>query len=96
MSELQKLLKQKDDLDKQIAATRSAEKESAIVDVKAKIALFGLTAAELGLSGAGRPAGKPTRKVAPQFRDPVSGATWSGRGKPPKWIAGKERSDFAI
>ncbi|MCV9917067.1 H-NS histone family protein, partial [Burkholderia pseudomallei] len=27
---------------------------------------------------------------------PKSGATWSGRGKPPNWIVGKNRDRFLI
>ena len=34
--------------------------------------------------------------VAPKYRDPESGSTWSGRGKPPKWIAGQDRDNFLI
>jgi len=38
---------------------------------------------------------------APKYRDPVSGKTWTGRGKPPNWIiaadqAGKSRDSFLI
>ncbi|HJP60331.1 MAG TPA: H-NS family nucleoid-associated regulatory protein [Gemmatimonadaceae bacterium] len=32
----------------------------------------------------------------PKYRDPVSGATWSGMGREPRWIAGKDRTAFAI
>lgn len=35
-------------------------------------------------------------KVAPKYRDPVTGQTWTGRGKPPAWIAGKDREQFLI
>ena len=40
-------------------------------------------------------------KVAPKYRHPETGATWSGRGIVPKWMAaeiaqGKAREDFAI
>lgn len=40
-------------------------------------------------------------KVAPKYRHPGTGETWSGRGKPPKWLAaemskGKKPADFAI
>lgn len=59
------------------------------------------------------PAGKVVKKatkasridkrssVAPKFRDPESGATWSGRGLAPKWLlsyekAGRTRADFLI
>ncbi|MGF6267011.1 DNA-binding protein H-NS [Paraburkholderia youngii] len=34
---------------------------------------------------------------APKYRDPRSGATWSGRGRAPAWIAGaKDRAAFLI
>lgn len=41
------------------------------------------------------------RKVAPKYREPQSGATWSGRGLTPKWLVGVEKSgakreDFLI
>lgn len=41
------------------------------------------------------------RKVAPKYRDPVSGATWTGRGRSPKWVTealaqGKSKESFAI
>jgi DNA-binding protein H-NS len=36
-------------------------------------------------------------KVAAQYRDPKTGATWSGRGRAPAWIASvKDRSKFLI
>ena len=35
-------------------------------------------------------------KVAPKYRDPATGATWTGRGKAPKWIQDQDREQFAI
>ncbi|MGW0359795.1 H-NS family nucleoid-associated regulatory protein [Micrococcus luteus] len=32
----------------------------------------------------------------PIYRDQKSGASWSGRGKPPNWIVGKNRDRFLI
>src|SRR5205085_6975443 len=33
----------------------------------------------------------------PKYRDPATGSTWTGRGKPPKWIASaKDRDAFLI
>lgn len=32
------------------------------------------------------------RKVAPKYRDAQTGATWSGRGLTPKWLAEKEKA----
>ncbi|MEM5372096.1 H-NS family nucleoid-associated regulatory protein [Paraburkholderia azotifigens] len=51
------------------------------------------------------PAGKKAAKAgnyvrgpqAPKYRDPKSGATWSGRGPAPAWLAGaKDRTKFLI
>jgi len=43
---------------------------------------------------------KKTRKarspVMPKYKDPNSDKTWSGMGKPPAWIAGKDREAFLI
>ncbi|MGX6999407.1 H-NS histone family protein [Caballeronia sp. KNU42] len=44
---------------------------------------------------------KPTAAVAPttgvpKYRDAVSGATWSGRGRAPHWIVDKNREDFLV
>jgi DNA-binding protein H-NS len=35
-------------------------------------------------------------KRAPKFRDPQNGATWSGHGREPGWLKGKNRQDFAV
>ena len=32
----------------------------------------------------------------PKYRNPVTGATWTGRGKAPRWIEGKDRTGFII
>ncbi|NCV85001.1 MAG: H-NS histone family protein [Oxalobacteraceae bacterium] len=40
---------------------------------------------------------KTVRKpVAPKYRNDGTGETWSGRGKPPKWMAGRDKSQFLI
>ncbi|WP_081068086.1 H-NS histone family protein [Burkholderia territorii] len=36
------------------------------------------------------------RKAHPRYFDPVSGATWSGRGREPHWIRGKDRRTFEL
>lgn len=41
------------------------------------------------------------RKVAPKYRDPESGTTWTGRGRMPRWMtayidAGRTREEFLI
>ena len=36
------------------------------------------------------------KKAEAKYYDPESGASWSGRGKPPKWLEGKDRSLYEI
>ncbi|MCX5543864.1 H-NS histone family protein [Paraburkholderia sp. CNPSo 3076] len=60
------------------------------------------------VSGASATSAAPAKKAAkagnyvrgpqpPKYRDPKSGATWSGRGRAPAWIAGaKDPSKFLI
>ncbi|WP_082716277.1 H-NS histone family protein [Burkholderia sp. BDU5] len=33
---------------------------------------------------------------SPKYRNPVTGQTWCGRGRTPKWMAGYAREDFLI
>lgn len=104
MTTLQDLLDQQAALDRQILAIRTADRLRAISDVRTLMAQHGLTVADVSGSnlashnGAAKTAGK---KVAPKYRDPGTGATWSGRGLKPKWMAaavaaGKTPGDFVI
>jgi DNA-binding protein H-NS len=48
-----------------------------------------------------RPRSDAGAKVAAKYRDPETGETWSGRGRPPRWLAakeaeGKRREEFAV
>lgn len=94
MTTLSTLLAQKAELERQIAQARQSETAAAIAQVRAIVAEFALTEADVfGKAGRGP---KTVRTVAAKYRDPASGKTWSGRGKPPVWIAGKDRTAFAI
>jgi DNA-binding protein H-NS len=35
-------------------------------------------------------------KAAAKFRNPETGDTWSGRGREPNWLKGKNREDFKL
>lgn len=96
MTTLAELIKQKEALEAQIALARHAELADAINKVKALISEHGLT--QQDVFGGSKRGTKPTgtSKVAPKYRNPATGATWTGRGKAPKWIEGKDRAKFAI
>jgi DNA-binding protein H-NS len=69
------------------------ERLRVVASIQKQIDLYELGAVELGF--AGKPM-KPQRTVEPKYRDPESGVTWSGRGKPPRWIAARDRAAFLI
>ncbi len=96
---LRELLAHRDTLVRQIQQAQSAARADAVARVLALMSEHELTVADLGVV----PSGSPSRgiKIAPKFRDPASGSTWTGRGLKPKWLAvaiaqGKTLQDFAI
>jgi len=86
------------DLQAQAARVKEEEKEQAIAMARTMISAYGITARDLGLDKAPKLKSGPKvgNKVSPKYRDPASGATWSGRGKTPRWINGADRSQYAI
>jgi DNA-binding protein H-NS len=86
------------DLQAQAAKVKEEEKQQAIDMARTMISAYGITAKDLGLDKAPKvkTGPKPGNKVSPKYRDPQSGATWSGRGKTPRWINGADRSQYAI
>ena len=94
MTTVAQLLAQKAVLEAQIEAARKAEKADAIAKVKALIAEHELTQQDIfGGAMRGR---KASGSVAAKYKDPISGATWSGRGKAPKWIESQNRNACKI
>src|SRR5574338_740089 len=73
-------------LEEEAAAARKVEAPEAVATIKALMAEFGLTAEDLGFKSAGK-AAKAKGPGAPKYRDPQTGKTWTGRGKPPAWMA---------
>jgi DNA-binding protein H-NS len=93
MTSYTELLAQKAELEAQIAAAQAERKAEGIAAARALIQEHGLTAADVFPTQGKKPKGSVG---APKYRDPVTGATWTGRGKPPNWINGKVRESFLI
>ena len=91
------LLAQQKALEAQIVSARQAELADVLSQVASLVDEYRLTEADVfgGRKAQASVAGK-TAGVGPKFRDPVTGATWSGRGKAPRWIAHQDRSQFLI
>jgi DNA-binding protein H-NS len=87
------LLSKADELDRQIAAARAVEAAAALAEIKAKIAEFDFTVEDVFSTKKTR---KQRERSGPTYRDPESGATWSGMGREPAWIKGKDRAAFVV
>lgn len=91
------LVQQREALELAIAQARQNEISSAVAKVRELAAEYGLTAQDIFPSRSNKSvAVKAASKVAAKYRDAETGQTWTGRGKAPKWIDGKDRTLFAI
>lgn len=98
---LRQLIAQREALDAQITEMRAEMREAKLAEARALIEEFDFSAYELGLVKTqhivkrGRKEARTFQmKATPQqrpplYRDPATGATWSGRGRPPLWLHGQ-------
>jgi DNA-binding protein H-NS len=91
------------EIQKQIAelqALAKAARESEIASAKNQITSimqeYGLTVADLGVSTKVKAPKKNREPVPVKYRDPSSGATWTGRGRAPLWLADKNKNDYLV
>lgn len=96
MATYKELLQQQEALALQIEEARKREISEALATVRRLVAEFGLTQKDVFPAGRKLGGTRAGSKVAPKYRDPATGQTWTGRGKAPKWIEGKDRNQFAI
>jgi DNA-binding protein H-NS len=79
-------------LEDQLSRERVAIAAAVLTEIQHCIREFGFTHHDLfpdGLNGA-------TRKRRAKYFNPQTGETWSGVGKEPRWLRGKDRSQFAL
>ena len=96
MASYKQLTAQLNKLHQEVAAAREKEVAQAIADIKQKIAEYDVTAEELGFTSPRKQARKGASTSVARYRNPKTGETWSGRGRSPGWIAGKNRERFLI
>ncbi|PSB91684.1 H-NS family nucleoid-associated regulatory protein [Candidatus Pandoraea novymonadis] len=95
MSSYKELIAQRKKIDKQIEDARAKEVTEVIADIKQKIRDYDLSPKDLGFVTTDvrrRPIRKP---LAAKYMNPITGETWSGRGRAPKWV-GKTKENFLI
>lgn len=97
MDNLEKLLQQQKEISLRIERLRDEQKKQGIEEIIAIAQKYQLSPQDITLAlGKQKYKSKKRGSVAPKYRDPKTGATWTGRGKAPIWISGKNRSQFLI
>ena len=107
----QKIEKEIQRLQKEAQTLESKRREPVLASIIRSMREFDISPEEIAAafnkrSSGGRRAAKKTatatkRAVPPKYRDNATGATWTGRGKAPRWItdaeaAGTPRDSFLI
>jgi DNA-binding protein H-NS len=91
MSNYQELIERKRELDKAIAQARRKESDTALNTIKELIATFGFTAQQVFPYQS-----TEKKKVPAKYYDAATGNSWTGRGKMPLWLQGKDLSDYEV
>ena len=103
MASYKDLIQQIESLRKKAEEARKKELSQVVAEINEKIAAYGLRPGDLkfGSENSAGAAKKGRKQVAPKYRNPQTGKTWTGRGRSPLWIveaesAGNSREKFLI
>ncbi|MGY6240284.1 H-NS histone family protein (plasmid) [Burkholderia ambifaria] len=78
------LKNQLDDLKLKVEFARKSEATAVISQIRSKVAEYGLEPRDIfPFVGSAM----KRSKASPKYMNPETGATWSGRGRAPRWIA---------
>ncbi len=98
MATYKELKAQAEALLQQAEEARHAEIAAVVAEIRAKMKEYGISVADLK-GGTKKP--KSRGVVAAKYRNPVTGESWSGRGRAPKWLAeelskGRSKDAFLV
>ncbi|UEP23054.1 H-NS histone family protein [Burkholderia ambifaria] len=80
---------------RQAEEARRSELDTILQEVRTRVAEYGLTPEQVFGARRGRRGQQVhASPTVPKYRDPKTGATWSGRGREPGWIKGQKRERF--
>lgn len=100
MSLIKELLAQREALDQQIKEMKAQESGAALIQIHALIAEHEFTVNDIFPGQTTKEtktrSGVLRGKVPAKYRDSATGQTWTGRGKSPSWMAGRDKQEFLI
>lgn len=90
------LKKRQEEIDRKIREKQEAEKKAVIDQIVNVVNQYNIPVDELVEALGGLKIKRKGQPAVQKYQDPATGATWSGRGKEPVWIRGKDRKKFLI
>lgn len=94
LTSYQEIQKQIAELQAKAEEARRSEVAAARAQIQAIMSEYGLTLADIA-GGAKQP--KAARKpVEIKYKDEATGHTWTGRGRAPKWLEGKDKNQYLV
>ncbi|MDH5858379.1 H-NS histone family protein [Lampropedia aestuarii] len=97
MAQLDDLIQQREALDQQINAMRQQARTEALTQIQSLIQQFELTPSDIfSASKNSKSSASAGKKVAIKYLNKATGESWTGRGKPPRWIQGQDREAFKV
>ena len=85
------LIEKRAELDAEIKEVRKTEMAAVIAQIKSLVAEYDIKSGDIFTT-----AKTAVKAVAPKYKDPASGATWTGRGKAPAWTKSVNLNDCRI
>ncbi len=95
MSTYQDYQKQIVELKRLASEARESEATAGVAKIKEIMQTYGLTIADIG-GAVKTKSSKPKKEVPAKYRDTASGQEWTGRGRSPRWLDGKNKDDYLI
>ena len=94
--DLPELVALRAELDKEIEQRQADVRAEFKTQIEQQAKNLGIDLASLFGAATKRRGAKAGQSVAPKYKDPATGQTWSGRGREPAWIKGKDRDKYQI
>ncbi|WP_081080116.1 H-NS histone family protein [Burkholderia cepacia] len=90
------LIERNREIQEKIAEVKRNEINEVLVDIVELMVVFDISPAEVNEIWANRIRASKGVKHIPKYIDPKTGSTWSGRGRRPRWLIGKNLTDFEL
>ncbi|WP_085701533.1 H-NS histone family protein [Burkholderia savannae] len=97
MATYEELKAQLDALNKEAEVAREREISAVLSEIRGAVLKYEIRPDQIFLQWTRlRSPDKRRGPLPPKYRNPMTGETWSGRGRCPKWMAGLPRDEFLV